>query len=261
LPAGAIATTPVCPTQDLNIAVNYTSLYQGGDLAVHAINGCGSGPDRIFRLPDVTQSQAPVLNYVQPDCNNATVNVTVTSPIGAGYVYSIDNGTPQTDPSFENVGAGTHTIAVSNAGGCLSQNQTSFVINEQPVIPAQPGVPSGESNLCPFIGTGDILTYSVNPVAGATEYVWTADAGIEILTGQGTNSITISVNNAYSGGTINVYAVNPCGNSPVSTAEIVPAAPAAPNGLTGPVSICESVLNSTMVTYSINPNNIEGLTS
>lgn len=56
------------------------------------------------------------------------------------------------------------------------------------VIPSSPSSISGAQNLCP--GETNI-TYSIQPVSGATYYLWTVPDGSKILSGQGTTSIVI----------------------------------------------------------------------
>ena len=253
LPTGATSPNQVCSTQSLTIPVYYNSAFLGGDIAVHAINGCGNGPDRVFHLSNVAQAPLPQVDYVQTDCNNATVAVTVTTPVGTGYQYRLDQGAAQTDPEFVNVGAGNHTITVFNTANCLFDNQTTFVINEQPVVPAMPESPVGENSLCSHIGTNEILTYTVTPVAGAANYQWTADQGITIVDGQGTNSITVTVNTDYAGGTIAVAAQNACGSSGYASVNMIQIPPVAPAAINGPASVCENVLAGTTVNYSVSP--------
>jgi len=60
---------------------------------------------------------------VQPTlCGSSTGSVTITSPLGTGLQYSIDNGgTWQTSNVFSSVAAGSVTgIKVKNAAGCIS---------------------------------------------------------------------------------------------------------------------------------------------
>ena len=53
--------------------------------------------------------------------------VTITSPIGSGYEYSIDAGSYQTAAFFTNVGEGNHTVSVRNSAGCVTTG-SSFQI-------------------------------------------------------------------------------------------------------------------------------------
>jgi|GEM_PF-3527446 len=58
---------------------------------------------------------------------------------------------------------------------------------------------SGSSALC----SGQIETYSVNTMPGATSYFWELSSNYQLLSGQGTNTITIQAMNDF-GGTISV---------------------------------------------------------
>ncbi|RYZ33395.1 MAG: hypothetical protein EOP49_35970, partial [Sphingobacteriales bacterium] len=49
--------------------------------------------------------------------NNGTITVTVSGGT-APYNYSLDGGTSQTSETFTSVGAGPHTVLVTDAGGC-----------------------------------------------------------------------------------------------------------------------------------------------
>jgi uncharacterized membrane protein len=53
--------------------------------------------------------------------------ITVTSPIGSGYLYSIGGGTPQASTNFFNLSAGNYTLTVKNANNCIGT--ASLTIN------------------------------------------------------------------------------------------------------------------------------------
>lgn len=74
--------------------------------------------------------------------------------------------------------------------------------------PPQPGSITGTSGFC--AGQNGVM-YSVSPVAGAGQYTWTVPTGATIVSGQGTNQIT--VNFGSSSGNISVLASNGCGTS------------------------------------------------
>jgi hypothetical protein len=67
-----------------------------------------------------------------------------------------------------------------------------------------PGAIIGETTIC---GTGQI-SYSINPVSGATGYVWSVPSGAAILAGQGTNQITVTFAIGSQSGNVSVYATN-----------------------------------------------------
>ena len=89
-------------------------------------------------------------------------------------------------------------------------------------------------------------TYLVTPAPGATSYTWSVPAGVTIVGGQGTTSLTVSFsgNNIHNGivGTVSVQAnnTNSCGASAPSTVliSIQLAAPVTPGSISGPNAIC-----------------------
>lgn len=83
--------------------------------------------------------------------------------------------------------------------------------------PNTPGAINGPATMCDNITT----TYSISPVAGATTYNWAVPAGVTILSGQGTTSITASITSAN--GDITVNAENNCGLSGNSLLSILSA--------------------------------------
>jgi hypothetical protein len=91
----------------------------------------------------------------------------VTAPTGAGYTYSLDEGTPQASATFSSVAVGTHDITVSN-GTCTSP-ATTIIINAQPVTPAAPTVTLTQPTCSIATGTitvtaptGSGITYSID---------------------------------------------------------------------------------------------------
>ncbi|MFV5692559.1 T9SS type A sorting domain-containing protein, partial [Flavobacterium sp. LT1R49] len=86
-----------------------------------ATNGCtslaGSGTSAPKTTPD-----APTLCVIQPSLCSSTGSITVQSPTGTGYQYSIDNGAHwQPETLFSALAAGSNpSIIVKNAAGCIS---------------------------------------------------------------------------------------------------------------------------------------------
>ena len=255
LPAGATSTDVLCGSTTRTIHVNYSSLFSGGDINVTATNGCGTSEIRLLHLSNLNIAATPVVNFDNLTCATSTTTVNVT-PLGAGYLYSIDGGASQTDPQFNNVSSGTHTIMVANPTACLAAAITTITIAPQPITVDQPSLIVGDIHLCSHIGTTDVLTYSVSPVYGATSYNWHLDAGIEYAPGSsnGTNTIDVVVTAAYAGGTISVEAVSDCGSSNASTLEAQTIIPILTETISGPTAVCSYVQpNLAEATYSITP--------
>jgi hypothetical protein len=74
------------------------------------------------------------------------------------------------------------------------------------------------------------VVYSVAEIVNATAFNWTVPSGVAIVSGGGTNSITVDFGMNAVSGIITVYGTNSCGNGSVSpdfnvTVNPVPAAP------------------------------------
>jgi len=68
----------------------------------------------------VTELAAPSSPVQTINCDAGAGNavVTVTSPTGSGYQYSLDGGTFQSSTSFSSVANGSHSVTVRNSSGC-----------------------------------------------------------------------------------------------------------------------------------------------
>ena len=86
----------------------------------------------------------------------------------------------------------------------------------QPVasVPLKPTVISGPNEAC----IGRNVVYSVDAVNDASSYTWTVPANWHIVTGQGTNQITVTAGTLA--GTIEVMANNGCGSSAKATIQV-----------------------------------------
>jgi uncharacterized protein (TIGR02145 family) len=92
-----------------------------------------------------------------------------------------------------------------------------FVIGQ---VPGTPGSISGPAGVCQ--GQAGV-TYSVPPVTGAVNYVWTLPAG---CTGSSqTNTITVAFDNTALSGSISVLAHNDFGNGPAATLTVTVSQP------------------------------------
>jgi hypothetical protein len=86
-----------------------------------------------------------------------------------------------------------------------------FAVTVTP-LPDTAGVITGPSAVCQ--GTSGVI-YTVPVIANATGYVWTVPAGVTIVAGANTNSITVDFSLMAVSGMITVYGTNSCGNGAV----------------------------------------------
>lgn len=109
---------------------------------------------------------------------------------GSSYVGGVING----------------VISVSQLAG-----NGQVVITYNGGAPAAPTVQVTGQGIC----AGSTLPVTCTSVNGATNYVWTSTGGLTIVSGQGTNNITVS---SSASGTLSVVAVNgPCNLSSIAS--------------------------------------------
>ena len=127
----------------------------------------------------ISPTTAPVVINAQPaspaapvtavDCslgfNNA--KVTVTSPVGAGLLYSLDGGPSQVSPVFNLVVNGSHNISISNAAGCTTVGGL-FVVSCGCINPPTVTLSAISGNTCgtaPVTVTGNTFGGTATTVA------------------------------------------------------------------------------------------------
>lgn len=159
----------------------------------------------------------------------STTNVTSVTACSS-YTWSVDGNTYTS--------SGTYT----STSGCHTEELDLTITTGTP--PAKPARISGQQfNLCNASGN---ITYSIAAVSGANSYTWTAPSGTSIVSGNGTNSIELSISNSFTDGQLAVTADNDCGSSDTRTLfmHVKPSKPV----IGGPA--CVSA-NQTSLTYTI----------
>jgi hypothetical protein len=148
--------------------------------------------------------------------------------------------------------AGNITVTPLNSTGCGSTTPSSLFVQAQIAAPVQPPSISGQQSAC----NGDIATYSIANVARATSYVWTMPTGASIISGSGTNIISVSYGATFTGGNITVASSNGCGTSAIRSRSVSRNVLGAPTSITGAI---DGLCSSSNVVYSIAP--VTGATS
>ena len=188
-------------------------------------------------------------------CRNQTGVVYSIAPVSGAIAYNwtlppgvtgSSNGTSIT-LSFSSSYAGGF-ICVAAVNPCGTGPSTCLNIPVISVKPSNPGLMQGAAYPC---GPG-LYTYSINPVMNALSYVWSVSGtGVAILTGQGTNTVTVSIPAGFGQGRVSVLASNCVGNSARRDFTITGLAIHG-NALVGPSYVCA---NTNGVAYSIAPVN------
>ncbi|MCK3685487.1 PKD-like domain-containing protein, partial [Maribellus sp. YY47] len=144
------------------------------------------------------------LTYSIAAVPNAT-NYTWTVP--AGWTIVSGQGTTSITVNATTSDGDISVVASNTCGTSTARILPVISVDD---VPATPGEIIGASAICPT----KTETYYIDPVSGATSYIWTVPTGWTNLTGQGTNTITVNVPSGASSGDVTVTAVNVCGNTP-----------------------------------------------
>jgi len=217
-----------------SITLQVNAPFTTGSITVRSNSGCANSSTRSFALSSSrpgtpgtitgTSRACPGNTFtysVVPVANTASYNWTV--PTGA--TISAGAGTNSIQVSFDAGFISTGSISVTATNGCGTSAARTYSVARN--TPGTPGTIAGQtSGIC-----SATVNYSVTNVAGMT-YTWTAPVGTTILSGQGTNTISLSVSPTFVSGTLAVNASNSCSTSANRTASLT-ARPATPASIVG----------------------------
>jgi uncharacterized protein YjiK/2',3'-cyclic-nucleotide 2'-phosphodiesterase (5'-nucleotidase family) len=200
---------------------------------------------RIQRVPARTDNVLPP----NPGTNGTLVTCDAT-PVTESQLFAALGGTPATggtwSPALAGAGVYTYTVTSASCSGSASAKVTV-------TTPVTALVVSGLTNVCPFIGTGQQLTYSVVADPAATSYQWTVPPTVTLVSGQGTNSIQVTIGSGFianANKVIKVRSLSSCGNSSETLFYLLAQLPSTPGSISGPVSVC-AFLGAGSATYSV----------
>jgi len=188
-----------------------------------------------FVIPPVAGTTPVVTNRTY--CKGATATPLTATITGSGTSllwYTVATGgtgsTTAPTPLTTTVGVKNYWVSQLNPGSVTTTNPTgesarvlmtvTTVALPTEVVGAITGVgPSGSTSttaIGPYVGTTSQFTYSIPAFVDTTlTYLWTVPLGVNIVSGQGTNSITVNFANVAFGagsvGSIQAQAVNTSG--------------------------------------------------
>lgn len=152
--------------------------------------------------------------------------VTIVSGQSTNSIVINLSGAPSTLGTFQ-----FRVRSVSSAG-CISEDRVYTATKALPGTPA--AITTSQPNVCAFVGTSNLVTYQVPALPGLS-YNWSVPVGATIVSGQGTDTITVSYSSAFTAsGAVNVFAVNALGTSnlaqTLAITRRIPATPGVPIG-------------------------------
>lgn len=220
-----------------SVTVNTSA--NSGNITVTPSNSCGNGTAASLAVIVLTiPSQPSVISGLAAPCAASSQVYSVLNVAGTTYTWSLPAGWTQTAGGTSNsitvnVGSASGNIIVTPSNACGSGPSQQLAVSPVLAVPASLGAISGNSSPC--LATTEV--YSVNPVAGVS-ITWSCPAGWTILSGQGSNTVTVSV--GATSGNITVTPSNICGNGissnlPVSVYDL----PAQPSVISGNASVCQ----------------------
>jgi autotransporter-associated beta strand protein len=191
-------------------------------------------------------------------CGLATTTYSVTNVPGMTYVWSVPSGMAITGSSNSSsidvsiTGAVSGNVSVRAQNTCGISTATSLFVKSTPIM----GWMTGTTRVCGAVQTtvdangnitnnnaSDTYTYSVVAAIGVS-YFWTVPSGATLVSGQGTNSITVRYNLAsFDTGAITVQGTNSCGAGSARSLSVS----AVTGEIAGPTSLC----SLTTATYSV----------
>ncbi len=184
--------------------------------------GCVSVPVILTVNPVPSAPSAPsAVVSVQPTCTSPTGTITVTSPLGAEYEYSIDGVSYQSAVTFSGLASGDYPVTVRDTGdnSCVS-GPSVLTVNP---VPGAPSAPTASVTVQPTcaVPTG---TITVTSPAEGSGYKYSIDSGASwsdqtTFTGLTSGDYNVSIQDIATG----------CVSVPVIlTVDPVPSAPSAP---------------------------------
>ncbi|MDD2344945.1 MAG: C25 family cysteine peptidase [Bacteroidales bacterium] len=144
-----------------------------------------------------------IQTYSTPPIANASSYQWIL-PVGMNAIGNITHNTIQVSISNEITNG---VIQVRGTNGCGLGDSTTLTINSLP-LPAAAGNINGQTTVCTETNN---ITYSINNVLNAEEYIWNLPNGFTFVGAENGNSITINIGATALSDTIKVTPINTCG--------------------------------------------------
>lgn len=171
--------------------------------------GCNSMESKLYARVFAVPATPSIIIGGNPACQGSanlfnvdSINyaTTYTWTVPSGWSIIAGAGTPNLQV---NAGVSSGNIGVTAGNFCGTSTQRVRSVSSV-VMPLQPSVISGQTNIC--AGTNN-LTYSVTAVSGV-QYRWVLPANWQVVSGANTNQIIVNAPADANSGTIQVFPAN-----------------------------------------------------
>ncbi|MCX6268095.1 MAG: T9SS type A sorting domain-containing protein [Bacteroidetes bacterium] len=188
VPAGANITSG---TNTNSITVSFSASAVSGNITVYGTSACGNGSTSPAYAITVVPQPVPTINGPANACINSSGNLYATETGMTGYTWTVSAGGMITGGSTTNsilvnwttTGPQTITVSYTNGSGCTAASPVSYPVT---VIPLPTPVILGPNVVC---ANAAGIVYTTE--AGMTNYNWAVSIGGTIVSGAGTNAITV----------------------------------------------------------------------
>ncbi|MEI6487679.1 MAG: hypothetical protein WCP52_01885, partial [Bacteroidota bacterium] len=243
---------------NVNVAVNYIA----GNISVNSTNACGIATGVSMAVYGKIPAMPVAITGVTNPCAAIAAGTNITySIVAIAGAVSYNWTVPAVGATILS-GQGTTSISVAYSGAYTTGfvtaqsigvcgNSAVKAIPVTKVIPVAPSAIAGPTNVCTYSNSGLPATYSIVAVANASGYNWAVPANATIVSGQGTTSITVTFDPAYTTGSITVQSLAVCGSSVPKALGVAKTVPAAPLAIAGPTNVCTYSNSGLPATYSI----------
>jgi len=207
LPAGATITAGANTN---SITVSFSVSAVSGDITVYGTSVCGTGALSPAFAITVNPQPVPTITGPATVCINSSGNLYTTEAGMTGYLWTVSAGgtitggstTDSITVNWTTAGPQTVTVTYTNGAGCTAAAPASFPLT---VISLPVPTISGPGVVCANAAN---IVYTTEP--GMTNYNWAVSIGGTIISGAGTNAITVLW--PYAGNrTVSVTYTNPTG--------------------------------------------------
>jgi hypothetical protein len=220
LPSGVTSSAGASPVNitgsaGISLPVDFDAAFNSGTISVVANSNCTSSIAKTLAISKATLAPASITGSIVV-CPSSSATYTVAATAGATfYTWTLPTGVTSTAGASPVITTGTSltvdfastfstgTLSVKAGNECANSVARTLAIK---TTLATPGAITGPTSICVLT----TATYSVAAVAGATGYQWTAPTGVTITSGQGTNSISVSIDANVGSGSLTVKATNAC---------------------------------------------------